>query len=97
MQGVGVDGRPESFELKEPACHAVHRIRSRTQEPRRVLGAGIQALGRKITAALTVRAERRALMALDESALKDMGFNRGQAQCEANRTFWDVPVDRLRW
>lgn len=60
------------------------------------LGAGIQALGCRITAALAVRAERRALMALDESALKDMGFNKGQAHCEANRTFWDVPVDRLR-
>ncbi len=60
------------------------------------VGAGIQALGRRIVAALAVRAERRALMALDESALKDMGFNKGQAQCEASRTFWDVPVDRLR-
>ena len=61
-----------------------------------VLGAGIQALGRKIATALAVRAERRALMALDESALKDMGFNKGQAQCEAGRTFWDVPLDRSR-
>jgi uncharacterized protein YjiS (DUF1127 family) len=60
------------------------------------IGAGIQALGRKLAAALAVRAERRALMALDESALKDMGFNKGQAQCEASRTFWDVPLDRFR-
>jgi uncharacterized protein YjiS (DUF1127 family) len=60
------------------------------------LGAGVHALGRRIAAALAVRAERRALMALDEAALKDMGFNKGQAQCEASRTFWDVPVDRLR-
>lgn len=60
------------------------------------LGAGIQFLGRKIAVALMVRAERRALMALNEAALKDMGFNKGQAQCEAGRTFWDVPVDRLR-
>ena len=60
------------------------------------LGAGVHALGRRIAAALAVRAERRALMALDEAALKDMGFNKGQAQCEAGRTFWDVPVDRLR-
>ncbi len=44
-----------------------------------------------------VRAERRALMRLDDAALKDMGFNKGQAQWEAGRTFWDVPVDRLRW
>lgn len=60
------------------------------------LGAGIHALGRRIAAALAVRAERRALIALDEWALKDMGFNKGQAHCEANRTFWDVPADRLR-
>lgn len=59
-------------------------------------GAGIQVLGRKIAVALIVRAERRALMALNEAALKDMGFNKGQAQCEAGRTFWDVPVDRMR-
>jgi uncharacterized protein YjiS (DUF1127 family) len=43
-----------------------------------------------------VRAERRALMRLDDASLKDMGFNKGQAQWEAGRTFWDVPVDRLR-
>ena len=60
------------------------------------LGAGIQALGRRITAVLAVRAERRALMALDESALKDMGFNKGQAHHEYGRSFWDVPVDRWR-
>ena len=58
---------------------------------------GHPALGRRIAAALPVRAERRALMALDEAALKDMGFNKGQAHGEAGRTFWDVPVDRLRW
>jgi uncharacterized protein YjiS (DUF1127 family) len=61
------------------------------------LGAGIQALGRRIVIALMVRAERRALMRLDDASLKDMGFNKGQAQWEAGRTFWDVPVDRLRF
>ncbi len=75
-----------------PCIASVHAQMSRAA----VLGAGIQALGRRIAAALAVRAERRALMALDESALKDMGFNKGQAQCEAGRTFWDVPVDRIR-
>jgi uncharacterized protein YjiS (DUF1127 family) len=52
---------------------------------------------RKLAAALMVRAERRALMRLDNAALKDMGFNKGQAECEASRGFWDVPVDRVRW
>jgi len=60
------------------------------------LGAGVRYLGRKIAVALMVRAERRALMSLDEATLKDLGFNKGQADCEASRTFWDVPLDRLR-
>ena len=46
--------------------------------------------------ALQVRRERRALLALDEGALKDVGFTRGDADAEARRSFWDVPVDRLR-
>lgn len=46
--------------------------------------------------ALQVRAERRRLLSLDEGALKDMGFNKGQAQGEGNRSFWDLPVDRIR-
>jgi uncharacterized protein YjiS (DUF1127 family) len=51
---------------------------------------------RRIALAITVRAERRALMSLDETALKDMGFSSGQAHREYGRSFWDVPVDRLR-
>ena len=46
--------------------------------------------------ALRVRAERRRLLSLDEGALKDMGFNKGQAQVEGSRSFWDLPVDRIR-
>lgn len=46
--------------------------------------------------ALQVRAERRRLLSLDEGALKDMGFNKGQAQGEGSRSFWDLPVDRIR-
>lgn len=53
-------------------------------------------LARKIALALEVRAERRRLLSLDQGALKDMGFNKGQAHCEASRSFWDLPVDRLR-
>jgi uncharacterized protein YjiS (DUF1127 family) len=49
-----------------------------------------------VAVALMVRAERRALMRLDENALKDMGFSKGQADGEAGRGFWDVPADRLR-
>jgi uncharacterized protein YjiS (DUF1127 family) len=46
--------------------------------------------------ALRVRRERRLLAGLDERTLKDIGFNRGDAYTEAGRSFWDVPVDRLR-
>lgn len=56
----------------------------------------LRAVFHKIALAITVRAERRALMSLDEAALKDMGFNSGQAHREYGRSFWDIPVDRLR-
>jgi uncharacterized protein YjiS (DUF1127 family) len=46
--------------------------------------------------ALKVRRERRILLGLDDRALKDMGFDRGTAHSEAQRPFWDIPVDRLR-
>jgi uncharacterized protein YjiS (DUF1127 family) len=46
--------------------------------------------------AMQVRNERRALMRMDERALQDVGFDSGKAYGEANRSFWDVPVDRLR-
>jgi uncharacterized protein YjiS (DUF1127 family) len=45
--------------------------------------------------ALQVRRERRALLALDDATLKDLGFNRSDAYAEAQRSFWDVPADRL--
>ena len=43
---------------------------------------------------MQVRKERRMLMRLDDRALQDIGFDQGRAYGEANRTFWDVPVDR---
>ncbi len=46
--------------------------------------------------AMQVRKERRALMRLDHCALKDMGFNNGDASVEAGRSFWDLPTNRLR-
>jgi uncharacterized protein YjiS (DUF1127 family) len=51
---------------------------------------------RRLRVAMQVRKERRMLMRLDERALKDLGFDKSRAQGEANRSFWDVPVDRLR-
>lgn len=35
--------------------------------------------------------QRRALAALDDAALNDIGVSRNSAQTEAARPFWDVP------
>ena len=55
---------------------------------------GIARFIRFITLALEVRRERRMLLGLNEHALKDLGL-RGDAHAEANRPFWDLPVERL--
>jgi uncharacterized protein YjiS (DUF1127 family) len=46
--------------------------------------------------ALRVRRERRLLATLDARTLKDIGYDRGDAGAEAHRSFWDLPVNRLR-
>jgi uncharacterized protein YjiS (DUF1127 family) len=46
--------------------------------------------------ALRVRQERRALLGLDERALKDIGYSHCDAWAEAHRPFWDVPPARRR-
>ncbi|HML42420.1 MAG: DUF1127 domain-containing protein [Hyphomicrobium zavarzinii] len=38
--------------------------------------------------------ERRALMQLDERALKDIGLSRADAHGEWSRSFWDLPRER---
>ena len=53
-------------------------------------------LALSIGLAMQVRKERRMLMRLDDRALQDIGFDKGRAYGEGSRTFWDVPVDRLR-
>ena len=45
--------------------------------------------------AFEVRRERRILLGMDDRALKDIGFNRGDAYAEAHRSFWDIPANRL--
>jgi len=50
---------------------------------------------RALRVALRVRRERRLLLGMDERMLKDLGLS-GIAHAEASRSFWDVPVDRLR-
>jgi uncharacterized protein YjiS (DUF1127 family) len=44
--------------------------------------------------ALKVHSERRALRDLDDRALRDMGFTRGDAVLEGARAFWDLPDRR---
>ena len=43
---------------------------------------------------LAVRAQRRALAAMDDSRLADLGLSRADAMAEAARPIWDVPA---RW
>ncbi len=38
-----------------------------------------------------VRRQRRALKALDDRALEDIGVTRTEAEAEARRAFWDAP------
>jgi uncharacterized protein YjiS (DUF1127 family) len=57
---------------------------------------GWAALLRRLGMAFTIARERRALMALSDVALKDMGLSRADAYREGTRSFWDLPVDRLR-
>ena len=39
--------------------------------------------------------ERRMLLGMDDRALGDIGFSRGDAYAEAYRSLWDIPRDRL--
>jgi uncharacterized protein YjiS (DUF1127 family) len=65
---------------------------------RLVTDRGSDALGwlfRWLTVAFAVARERRALMALSDDALKDIGLSRADAYREGTRPIWDLPVDRL--
>lgn len=43
--------------------------------------------------AIAVRAQRRALLALDDRMLKDIGASRSDAYREAHRSFLDLPEE----
>ena len=67
------------------------------RDPERIaLGRRVWRLALALGVALKVRRERRLLLRLDDRALKDMGFNCGEAHIEAQRSLWDIPMDRLR-
>ena len=57
-------------------------------------GGRLRHLRNSVLLAVQVRNERRALRALDERALKDLGVSRSVADGESGRAFWDLPVDR---
>ena len=42
-----------------------------------------------------VKKERQTLQALPDELLRDIGINRGDANCECRRPISDVPTDRL--
>jgi uncharacterized protein YjiS (DUF1127 family) len=46
--------------------------------------------------ALQVRKERRSLQQLGDAGLKDIGLSRADVAAEWHRSFWDLPIDRLR-
>ncbi len=60
------------------------------------IGVQVRSFFASLELALRVRSERQSLSELDERTLKDIGFNRGDAYAESGRSFWDLPVDRLR-
>ena len=45
---------------------------------------------------MQIRKERRTLQQLSDAGLKDIGLTRADVDAELHRSFWDVPVDRLR-
>jgi uncharacterized protein YjiS (DUF1127 family) len=51
---------------------------------------------RTIELAFQVRRERRMLLGMNDYMLKDLGLS-GIAEVEANRPFWDLPFERLRF
>jgi uncharacterized protein YjiS (DUF1127 family) len=57
---------------------------------------GLAWLRRRLAIAFAVARERRALLELSDDALKDVGLSRADAYREGTRSFWDLPVDRLR-
>ena len=66
-----------------------------SRECPRGIAKGITRLIRTIELAFQVRRERRMLLGMDDYMLKDLGLI-GIADVEANRPFWDVPLERLR-
>lgn len=57
------------------------------------LGRFVQIL-RRLPVAYRIYHERRALLALSDHTLKDLGLSRADAYHEASRPWWELPRDR---
>jgi uncharacterized protein YjiS (DUF1127 family) len=71
-----------------------HTIAARgAQAPtdRRALAQGVVRIVDRLLLAMEIRRQRRALAALDDRALKDIGITRAEAGTESSRGFWDLP------
>jgi hypothetical protein len=55
------------------------------------MGARVRAFFKRLGLALAVYRERRALMALSDHQLKDIGLSRSQVEREISRGFFDLP------
>jgi len=49
----------------------------------------------RLSAGAAIARERKALRQLSESQLSDMGITRAQADAEAARDYFDIPMERL--
>jgi uncharacterized protein YjiS (DUF1127 family) len=59
-------------------------------------GKGLARFFRRLAVAFAVSRERRALAALSDETLKDIGLSRADTYRESTRSFWDLPADRMR-
>lgn len=66
---------------------------SRQQPASSRFGQLVQTL-RRLPVAYRIYLERRALLALNDHALKDLGLSRADAYNEASRPFWEIPRNR---
>ena len=74
----------------------VKNVRLRLQFQRLFAGKPLQRAVASFCLALRVYRERRALAALSEQQLKDIGLSRSTAYREASRSVFDLPADRCK-
>jgi uncharacterized protein YjiS (DUF1127 family) len=93
MQEPGVQDGDREGNLQEDTMAQIHALFS-VALPIGPARDRLRRLLARATLALKVHSERRALRDLDDRALRDMGFTRGDAVLEGARAFWDLPDRR---